>query len=63
MQRYIIDNLFFTNLTLDNEQMMVVYGENEEYNVEINMIDIGMINSAIKVFNVKHKVFNEFSIV
>ena len=52
----------FTYLTLDNEQMMVVYGKNEEHNVEINMIDRGMINFAIKVFHFKNKVFNEFSI-
>ena len=59
----LIDNLLFTDLTIDNEQMMVVYGENEEDNVEINMIDIGMINSIVKVFNIKHKVFNEFSMI
>ena len=59
----LIDNLLFTDLTIDNEQMMVVYGENEEDNVEINMIDIGMINSIVKVFNIKHKVFNEFSVI
>ena len=54
----LIDNLLFTDLTIDNEQMMVVYGENEEDNVEINMIDTGMINSAIKMFNFKHNLFN-----
>ena len=60
----------FTNLTIGNEQMVVVYGENKEDNVAIYMIDIGMINSIIKVFNFKHKVFNfkhkvfnEFSII
>ena len=53
----------FTNLTIDNEQMMVVYGENEEDNVEINMIDRSMINSAMKMFNFEHKLFNEFYVV
>ena len=42
---------------------MVVYGENEEANVKINMIDTCMINSVIKVFNFKHKAFNEFSVI
>ena len=53
----------FIDLTIDNEQMMVVYGENEEANVKINMIDTCMINSVIKVFNFKHKAFNEFSVI
>ena len=53
----------FTDLTIGNEQMMVVYGENEEDNVQINMIDTGMINFVIKVFNFKNNVFNKFSII
>ena len=53
----------FTDLTIDNEQMMLSYGENEEDNVEINMIDTRMINFAFKLFNFKHKLFNEFSVV
>ena len=55
--------MLFTDLTIDNEQMVVVYGENEKDNVTIYMTDTGMINSVIKVFSFKHKVINEFSVI
>ena len=51
------------DLTIDNEQMVVVYSENEEDNVAINMIDTSMISSVIKVFNFKHTVLIEFSVI
>jgi hypothetical protein len=43
----VIDNLFFSDLTLDKYQMMVIYGEDGEDNEDINIIDIGMINYVI----------------
>ena len=53
----------FTYLKIDNEQIMVIYGENEEGNVAIRMIDTGMINFVIKVFNFKHTMYNKFSVI